>query len=233
MNKDVIKLLAMFTMTLNHIAVVFMQSDTWQYNLFCGIGYFTGIVMINFLIEGYQYTSSRKKYFLRLLSFGIVSQFPFIFAFTNNGGRLNMMFSLCICFGIICALEKPDNKLYKSIMIITAFILSFYCDWPLLAPLLTLLLYWAKKSPGKKTLSQCIFVVAFWFFQFLDGQEVFPAATNFLYSMISIAGIVIAFLVLNYFYNGKQRKNRSAFWKWFFYVFYPLHLVIIGLVERI
>ena len=233
MNKDVIKLIAMFTMTLNHIAVVFMKSGSWQYNLLCGIGYFTGVVMINFLLEGYKYTSSRKKYFLRLLLFGILSQIPFVFAFTNNGGRLNMMFSLCICFGIIWALEELDNKLYKIVIITIAFILSFYCDWPLLSPVLTLLLYWAKKSPNIKIIPQCIFVVVFWFFQFLDGQEVFSTTINLLYSVLSIVGVVIAFLLLNFFYNGKCKRNRSAFFKWFFYVFYPLHLMIIGILERI
>lgn len=233
MNRDVIKSIAMVTMTLNHIAIVFMKPDSWLYYLFCGIGYFTGVVMINFILEGYKYTSSRKRYFLRLLSFGLLSQFPFVFAFTNNGGRLNMMFSLCICFGIIWALKELDNKLYKVVVITMAFILSFYCDWPLLAPVLTLLLYWAKKSPGIKAIPQCIFIVVFWFFQFLDGQEVFSVAINLLYSMLSIIGVVIAFLILNFFYNGKLKQNRSAFFKWFFYVFYPLHLIIIGIVERI
>lgn len=233
MNKDVIKSIAMVTMTLNHIAGVFMKPDSWLYYLFCGIGYFTGVVMINFILEGYKYTSSKKRYFLRLLSFGLLSQFPFVFAFTNNGGRLNMMFSLCICFGIIWALEELDNKLYKVVVITVAFILSFYCDWPLLAPVLTLLLYWAKKSPSIKAIPQCIFIVIFWLFQFLDGQGVFSVAINLLYSMLSIIGVVIAFLVVNFFYNGKLKQKRSAFYKWFFYIFYPLHLVIIGIVERI
>ncbi|MEG1292112.1 MAG: TraX family protein [Lachnospiraceae bacterium] len=233
MNRDIIKFIAMISMTLNHIAGVFLKPDSWLYYFFCGIGYFTGVVMINFIVEGYQYTSSRKRYFLRLFSFGLLSQLPFVFAFTNNGGRLNMMFSLCICFGIIWALEELDNKLYQVVVITIAFILSFYCDWPLLAPVLTLLLYWAKKSPSMKVISQCIFIVVFWFFQFLDGQEVFSVAINLLYSMLSIIGVVIAFVILNLFYNGKLKRNRRAFSKWFFYLFYPLHLIIIGIVERI
>lgn len=237
MNRDVIKSIAMVTMTLNHIAAVFMKPDSWLYYLFCGIGYFTGVVMINFILEGYQYTSSRKRYFLRLLSFGLLSQFPFVFAFPNNGGRLNMMFSLCICFGIIWAIEELDNKLYQVVVITIAFILSFYCDCPLLAPVLTLLLLWAKKSPGIKALPQCIFIVVFWLFlwlfQFWDLQEVFSFSRNLLYSMLSITGVVMAFLILHLFYNGKLKQNRSAFSKWFFYVFYPLHLIVIGIVERI
>jgi len=226
MNKETIKIFAMITMTLNHIAGVFMKADSWQYFLCCGIGYFTGVVMIDFLLEGYQYTKSRKKYFLRLLCFGVLSQFPFVFAFPNNGGRLNMMFSLCICLAMIWALEELDNKLHKVLVIAIAFVLSFYCDWPLLAPLLTLLLYWADKHPDKKKVFQCIFIAVFWIFEFLDVQDI-------IYSLLSIVGVVIAFLVLNFFYNGKLGQNRSAFLKWFFYLFYPLHLLIIGIIERV
>lgn len=233
MNRDIIKCIAMITMLLNHMAVVFMKPDSCWYYLFCGIGYFTGVVMINFLLEGYKYTSSRTRYFMRLLSFGILSQFPFVFAFTNNGGRLNMMFSLCICFGIIWALEELSNKLYQVVIIMIAFILSFYCDWPLLAPMLTLLLYWAKKSPEKKVISQGIFIAMFWIFQFLDGQGAYSVAVNLMYSMLSISGVVIAFLILNFFYDGEFQQKRNVFSKWFFYIFYPLHLIIIGIVERV
>ena len=134
MNRNLIKFLAMFTMTLNHIAIVFMKTVSWQYNLFCGIGYFTGVVMISFLLDGYKYTRSRKKYFLRLFIFGVLSQFPYVFAFTNNGGRLNMMFSLCVCFVIIWALEELGSNVSKAVVIIISFILSFYCDWPINLP---------------------------------------------------------------------------------------------------
>ena len=232
MNRNLIKFLAMFTMTLNHIAIVFMKTVSWQYNLFCGIGYFTGVVMISFLLDGYKYTRSRKKYFLRLFIFGVLSQFPYVFAFTNNGGRLNMMFSLCVCFVIIWALEELGSNVSKAVVIIISFILSFYCDWPLLAPVLTLLLYFGNKLPNKKPIFQGVFVVIFWLFQYLDGQGVYSVTTNLLYSMLNIVGVVMAFLVLNFCYSGKYKQNGKAFFKWFFYVFYPLHLMIIGIVER-
>ena len=33
-----------------------------------------------------------------------------------------------------------------------------------------------------------------------------------------------------YCYNGKG-GSKSAFNKWFFYVFYPLHLIILGILK--
>ena len=75
-NRDVIKYISMFTMLLNHIAQGFLTNGTMVYKLMQSIGYFTAPVMIYFLVEGYYYTHSRKKYFLRLFLFAVLSEFP-------------------------------------------------------------------------------------------------------------------------------------------------------------
>ena len=77
LNRDEIKLIAMGTMLLNHIATVFMEPGTFLYELFVDIGYFTAITMCYFLVEGWRYTHSRKRYALRLLLFALLSQIPF------------------------------------------------------------------------------------------------------------------------------------------------------------
>ena len=78
LNRDEIKLIAMGTMLLNHIATVFMEPGTFLYELFVDIGYFTAITMCYFLVEGWRYTHSRKRYALRLLLFALLSQIPSI-----------------------------------------------------------------------------------------------------------------------------------------------------------
>lgn len=60
-----------------------------------------------------------------------------------------------------------------------------------------------------------------------------------IYSIISIIfvnklyGIVILFSALSYgvlkLYDGTRGKNKMI--KWFFYVYYPLHLLIIGILR--
>ena len=54
MNRDMIKMIAMVTMTLNHYAAVFLESGTILYELLTDIGYFTAITMCYFLVEGYS-----------------------------------------------------------------------------------------------------------------------------------------------------------------------------------
>ena len=110
LNRDAIKYIAMFLMLLNHISTIFMKSGKLWSELFIDLGYFTAIVMCYFLVEGYQYTHSKKNYAIRLLIFALISEFPYCFAFTESGilefQGLNMLFTLLICFCILTVVEK-------------------------------------------------------------------------------------------------------------------------------
>ena len=80
MNRETIKLLAMLTMFCNHFACVFLETGTAGNEIMTDIGYFTAVTMCYFLVEGYHYTHSRKKYAQRLLVFGVISQIPYSLA---------------------------------------------------------------------------------------------------------------------------------------------------------
>ena len=49
------------------------------------------------------------------------------------------------------------------------------------------------------------------------------------YSQVWQIGVIL-FVPIIYLYNGKP-GNKSTFNKWFFYLFYPLHLVVIGIIR--
>ena len=85
MNRDAIKMLAMFTMLLNHIANALLPAGQPLTNLFLFIGYFTAVTMCYFLVEGYGYTRSKRNYAARLLVFALLSQWPYQLAFPDYG----------------------------------------------------------------------------------------------------------------------------------------------------
>lgn len=43
-------------------------------------------------------------------------------------------------------------------------------------------------------------------------------------------GVLLVPLLLHYTYNGKAGSKKPIH-KWFFYVFYPLHLLVLGLLK--
>ena len=235
LNRDVIKYIAMLTMLLNHISTIFMESGSFLSEFFLDIGYFTAITMCYFLVEGYQYTHSKKAYAIRLLLFALISEVPYCLAFTQDGiigfEGLNMMFTLLICFGILVVFERTSDKGLRFTYTLFSIILSLFCSWAILAPIFTLLFIWSKGSDKKIKLSFIIAVLLFAAFNLAGGISRFSVTTNILYALGSMVGTGLSGIVIVYLYNGKRMEKGRGFSKWFFYWFYPVHLLILGLIR--
>ena len=215
LNRDLIKYIAMFTMLLNHIAHVFLTSGTVLCEVFEAIGYFTAPVMCFFLVEGYEHTRSKSKYGMRLFIFAAISQIPYALAF--RFGNLNMIFTLLCCFLILTAMEKIENTLFRII-----------------APLCTILVYNGKGNLRKTAFGYGIVYIMFAFFNVQNdmystqGDWTVYTAVHALFSGV---GIIAAAVTLLVFYNGKRMERGKNFSKWFFYLFYPGHLLILYLIK--
>lgn len=235
LTRDAIKYIAMFTMLLNHIADIFLQTGTWLCEIFIAVGYFTAISMIYFLVEGYDYTHSKKKYFLRLMIFGFISEIPYCLALTTEGiisfSGLNMMFTLSLCFGLIWILDNMKSTVIKAIFSVLMIGLSILCSWAILAPIYTLLFIWVKSSGKRKKVAFAIAILLFGCMNFLGGIEHFTTSENILYALLSMIGMGLAGFCILCLYNGKQAVKGKKFSKWFFYTFYPAHLLILGMIR--
>lgn len=228
LNRDVIKYIAMTAMLLNHIANIFLVPGTLWYEVLVDIGYFTAITMCYFLVEGFRYTHSRKQYALRLFGFGVVSQVPFSMAFAQNGilefQDFNMMFTLFLCFCILLCIETIRNRFLRGVLIVLLIFGSLFCDWALLAPVFTLLFSWAV---GNRTRQKAAFGAAALLYGGMAGLgsgQVWEAVG------CTVPILVSAFVIL-YLYNGRRAARGRTFYKWFFYAFYPAHLLVLGLLR--
>lgn len=228
LNRDVIKYIAMTAMLLNHIANIFLVPGTLWYEVLVDIGYFTAITMCYFLVEGFRYTHSRKQYALRLFGFGVVSQVPFSMAFAQNGilefQDFNMMFTLFLCFCILLCIETIRNRFLRGVLIVLLIFGSLFCDWALLAPVFTLLFAWAG---GNRTRQKAAFGAAALLYGGMAGLgswQVWEAVG------CAVPILVSAFVIL-YLYNGRRAARGRTFYKWFFYAFYPAHLLVLGLLR--
>jgi len=227
LNRDIIKYIAMVTMLLNHIANVFLPHGTILYEILVDIGYFTAPTMCYFLVEGYQYTRSKRNYGLRLLGLAVLSQFPFALAIASPY-TLNMIFTLLLCFLILVVDEKVSYKSLRILLNGLLTLISIIADWPIFAPVFTMLFRWAGKD--RRRIAVAYGTVGFFFFATYRIGGLFTL-TDFLLAAASTLGIAASGIVILYFYNGKRIEKGRDFSKWFFYLFYPAHLLALGLIR--
>ncbi len=235
LNRDTIKYIAMFTMLLNHISSIFLDHGTFLAELFQDVGYFTAPVMCWFLVEGYQYTRSKKNYAVRLFLFALLSEIPFCLAFSYEGEfqfvGLNMLFTLFFCFLILAAEEKIANYFFRWLIQILLVLATVICDWPLMAAIYTIMFSHTRQSKKKAAVSFGAATLIFAGFMYGNNSFSYPAAEAVLRTFCSSLGVIAAGVVLLCFYNGKRAERGRTFSKWFFYLFYPVHLLILALIK--
>ena len=239
LNRETIKYLAMAAMFLNHFSAVFLSQYSLPGILLSDIGYFTAPVMCYFLVEGYRYTRSKRNYAGRLLLFAIISQIPFCLVSTKlmtgePGLRffgMNMMFTLLLCFGILVAREKIRNSFLRIAVIVLLFVVSQYSDWSLFAPLYVLLFDRAGEDKGRIARAFLIVTLLFGVYDFVGWFGFLPLWQVALHALGVMAGPAAAGIVLLFCYSGQPSKAWKKASKWFFYWFYPVHLLILGLLS--
>ena len=228
MNRDAIKMIAMFTMLLNHIANAFLPAGQPLTNAFLYIGYFTAVTMCYFLVEGYGYTRSKGKYAGRLLGFAVLAQLPYQLAFPEYGiagfVQFNMLFTLLICFLVLLAQERIHDRVLRGAAIVLLICASLFCDWALLAPVFTLLFIWARDSRPRKQIAFAAAAV-------LYGGMAGLGSGSLAETVGCAVPILAAGFVILYLYNGQRARRGRSFSKWFFYTFYPAHLLVLGLIR--
>ncbi len=232
LNRDVIKYIAMVTMLLNHIAHTLLPHGTALQFIFEFAGYFTAPTMCYFLVEGYEYTRSKKKYGQRLLVFAVISQFAFSYAFSF--GALNMIYTLFICFLILVVKEKMKEGGLKTLVTVLLVLVTAVGDWPFMAAIYTLLF---ASHKGSKTGMVRSYAAAYLIFVLFNLPQymvspLYSTVEAVLLGLLSGIAVLISGVVVLFLYNGKRAGHGRTFSKWFFYLFYPGHLFAIGLIER-
>ena len=222
LNRDAIKYAAVFAMLLNHVAHVFLREGSREYEICVAVGYFTAVTMCYFLVEGYQYTRSKKKYGQRLLLFAIISQIPYQMALGIR--QLNMLFTLLFCFLILVCLEYIQDSAARSVCVCLLAAATCICDWGGLAAAFTVLFAQAYGSRRKLLYAYGVDYLLFSLVLATEYAKTLSWALAVPRGLLEGVGILVSGVVILFFYSGKRTGTGGRFSKWFFYVFYPLHL---------
>ncbi|MBR6238005.1 MAG: hypothetical protein IKQ83_03065 [Lachnospiraceae bacterium] len=222
LNRNQIKYIAIIAMVIDHIAWAFVPLNSVKGVAMHFVGRLTGPIMGYFLGEAYLHTRSVPKLAARLGIFAIISWIPF--SLFENGRWPTAQFGVIytLFLGLMATWIWDKVKLdewIKALIIFGIVLLSQFGDWvvcDVLWPFFTVL--YKNDKVGKW----------YWF----GGVCVYSIIKSFMtmgvYKGIAQFGLVVAMLILMFLYNG-ERGSGHPFHKWFFYIFYPLHLLVLAM----
>lgn len=228
-------IMAMIFMFCDHLWGTVVKGNDW---LTC-IGRLTFPIYAFLIVEGYYHTKDLKKYVKRLLLFAIISEIPFNLAMGSSlfyPIHQNVLWSFLLSIGFIHWNEKVKGKqIWKRILVgIVSFSLAYvggiitFVDYYNAGILMVLAFYVFR---GKKWWHYLGQLVCMWYInmEMLGGYgyeiELF-GTTHF----IARQGFALLALIPIWLYKGEQGYHNKKL-QYFYYIFYPLHLLILGVLK--
>lgn len=206
-----LKIIALLTMFLDHIGAVLIVSG-WRNQVLRMVGRVAFPIFAFLLVEGFLHTRDVKRYGLRLLAFGFLSEIPFDLALFHTPFEMshqNVFFTLFLGLIALAGYQKceDDRALWRQAAVLiacgfTATILR--TDYEAFGVIFIVLLYMTRQSPRMQTIIGSLALI--W---------ELPA--------------ILAFIPIR-MYNG-TRGALSL--KYIFYVCYPLHLLLLWGIWRL
>lgn len=204
-----LKLIAILLMLIDHIGVVLFPDCI----LLRIIGRSAFPIFCFLLVEGFLHTRNKWHYAIRLALFAILSQIPFSLVVHNTPfcfSYLNVFFTLLIGFLVLIGIEKVDGQNLPSILIF------------ILGCIISVVLNTDYSAIGIATILI--------FFTYAKSQK-FLTLTLLLLFINSLGGNIQLFAILSLIPIALYNHQRGLKLKYVFYIFYPLHLLILYLIS--
>lgn len=241
LNSNALKMIAIIAMTIDHIAWLVFPDYPHEVLpvILHTIGRLTCPIMCYFIAEGYHYTKNIRKYTCRLFVFAVISHFAYIFASADfvdrksfipfyYGNILNQTSVIWpLAWGLVMLRivnsEKIPKQWVKTVLILLICLVTFPSDWSCIASLCILAFGTNRGKLRTQSMWLIIYVAIY--------ATVYCFAIDWVYGLVQM-GVVLAIPFIK-LYNGERGKNPrvNKIMKWFFYIYYPLHLAILGTIQ--
>lgn len=225
LNSNTLKLIAVISMMIDHTAVALIENSILghgQGNLphmavWRGADIamrFTGRIAFPIfcflLVEGFLHTRDVKKYAGRLFAFALISEIPFDLAAFNawfDPAHQNVYVTLflgLLAMAGIRRYEREGNRWGQAVVFTGCCLAAWLtrCDYGVFGVFFIVLLYMLRDDAPRQTLTGIL-------------------------CLLWEPGAILAFIPIR-MYDGTRGSGR---WKWFFYVFYPAHLLALALIR--
>ena len=229
----VLKIIAVITMLIDHLSfVIYGSTFSWMRY----IGRISFPIYAFLIAEGYNHTKNVKQYLIRLLIFALISQYPFDlfnspridYIYLNIGFTLLLGLLSIIIYEKINAfinklcIDKIDKYILKIIPISIVIIISIISylinsDYSFFGVILIFIFHLFKNNKLLLNIFVVIWIITSYCPIYFNSKL-----------LIKFIFYLIPFILIN-FYNGEKGKS----FKTLFYLIYPVHLLILGILEII
>lgn len=205
--RDVLKIIAIITMTIDHIgAILYPTVDSFRI-----IGRIAFPIYCYLLVLGVESTRSVKNYFVRLVAFALISQIPFFLALDYEPLQLNIFFTLAAGISILVQPTLALIPIFLSLLID----LDYGAYGFVLIACLSLI---------RKNLKLGILATGL--------LHIITVFTLQVYALLALPLIILhQFGYLSTSQSPLSRPRHSDLRKYLFYAYYPLHLSVLYFIR--
>lgn len=244
-----LKTIAIVAMFIDHAAGMFIKNYYSPLGILLHfIGRITAPIMFYLLVEGYHHTKNKNKYTLRMLVFALISYFPFIFfkSFASYGTwsfkdvflYQSVIYTLFLDLLMLRVIHEVRSVLVKCVLVVILLLLSTFGDWGYTGMFIVLVFDLLRGNFAKQAVGYSV-VVGMLLLRVINGwTSILQAGNCSLENITANSGYILVQmglflpLIFLYAYNGERGKGERMS-KWGFYIFYPLHLIVLVLLKQV
>ena len=123
---------------------------------------------------------------------------------------------------------KHVRSVYSRLALLIA-----YAHYIITLPVFTILFAKSKGNRIKTAISFGIGACLFAGFNYLSNLESMSTGSALIHALCSGIGPVVAGIIILFCYNGKKSNHAGKASKWFFYIYYPAHLLFLWAVHQL
>lgn len=218
LNGNHLKLIAAFTMLLDHAGILLFPGIT----LFRILGRLSYPIYAYMIAEGCRYTRNKLRYFFMIFGLGTACQL--VYFFFSGDTYLNILLTFSLSILLIFALQASYESKRKPLWSIL-FCAGFLTVYGLNQTITIDYGFWGVMTP--------VFVSFAYLRRFPRWASVLLLGTALLLLAADLGGVQyysLLSLPLLLAYSGERGKVNM---KYFFYIFYPVHLAVLQAIAML
>ena len=225
-SQEALKIIACVTMLLDHIGAVLVPSMA-NYKVYYAlriIGRISFPIFCFLLAEGVAHTKNPVKYGLRLLIGVFLAELPFDLSLSGRVDWANqsVMVTLFLGFGMALIMNKLDRTKLVPVIIFGFLAELFRCDYGIWGIAMIALFVMTRERKDRNNLQIIGMLIICYFMN--------SATVGIFGIRVPIQLFAVLSLIPIFLYTGKKSTGSKVI-QTIFYLFYPVHLLVLYLIS--